>query len=329
MRIRRRFSIALLTLSAILTFPLQHLLAQAPAAERPEFEVATIKPSEAPTPGQFRRTQVRFGMQVDAARVNIQFMSLMEIIAAAYRVKPYQVSGPDWLTMERFDITAKIPDGVSPDLVPEMLQSLLAERFKLAVHRDKKEHAVYALVVGKNGPKLKEAAPDADAPPAANGDAAPPPSNSTGPGQMQIGRDKGGLVISGSRAGTMRMSMNPGGTMRMEGSKMTAPVLADMISRFVDRPVVDMTGLTGTYDVTLDLSMEDMRFAARNAGMPAPGGGRGGSGDLTRSPAESASDPSGGSIFTAVQALGLKLDPRKAPLESITIDHVEKTPTEN
>jgi uncharacterized protein (TIGR03435 family) len=103
-----------------------------------------------------------------------------------------------------------------------------------------------------------------------------------------------------------------------------------MISRFVDRPVVDMTGLSGTYDVVLDLSMEDMRFAARNAGMPAPGAGPGGpGGDAARPPAESASDPSGGSIFTAVQALGLKLEPRKAPLESITIDHLEKTPTDN
>ncbi len=330
MRTRRLSFVTLLILSANAAFTSQLLRAQTPAPDPPAFEVATIKPSEQPTPGQFRRTQVRFGMQIDGARVNIQFMSLMEIVAAAYRVKPYQVTGPDWLTTERFDIVAKIPDGVSRDLVPEMLQSLLAERFKLTEHRDKKDHAIYALVVGKNGPKLKDAAPDAAAPPAADGEPVPPSGNSPGPGQMQIGRDKGGLVISGSRAGTMRMSMSPGGTMRMEGSKMTAPVLADMISRFVDRPVVDMTGLTGTYDVTLDLSMEDMRLAARNAGMPAPGAGPGGAGAMTRPPAESASDPSGGgSIFTAVQALGLKLEPRKAPLESITIDHLEKTPTEN
>src|SRR5665213_287308 len=110
MRTRRLSFVTLLLLSGSAAFTSQLLRAQTPASDPPAFEVATIKPSEQPTPGQFRRTQVRFGMQVDGARVNIQFMSLMEIVAAAYRVKPYQVTGPDWLTTERFDIVAKIPD---------------------------------------------------------------------------------------------------------------------------------------------------------------------------------------------------------------------------
>jgi uncharacterized protein (TIGR03435 family) len=76
--------------------------------------------------------------------------------------------------------------------------------------------------------------------------------------------------------------------------------------------------------------MADMMSAARASGMMVPGGmaGGGGGGDAPR-PAEAASEPSGGSIFTAVQQLGLKLDPRKVPLDFLLIDHVEKTPTEN
>ena len=96
-------------------------------------------------------------------------MSLADLIRVAYRVKPYQLSGPDWMTAERFDVLAKMPEGATREQVPEMLKALLAEPFKLAVHRESKEHAVYALVVGKGGPKLKESAPDADAP--AGGDA--------------------------------------------------------------------------------------------------------------------------------------------------------------
>ncbi len=304
---------------------------QTPAA-LPAFEVASIKTSEPPTPAQFRAGRIRIGMQVDAGRVNIAFMSLTDLIAAAYRVKPFQVTGPEWMATERFDIVAKIPEGVARDQVPEMLQSLLAERFHLKVHFENKEHAVFALVVGKAGPKLKESAPD---PEPAPGDDTAAASPGDGPqnGEMRINRDGKGVVVTGGRAGTTRMSMGPGGTMRIEGAKMTSAALADLLARFVDRPVIDMTELKGTYQVALDLSMEDMRAAARNAGMMAPppgvGPGPGVGPDAIRPPGDSASDPSGSSIFAAVQALGLKLEPRKAPAEFVLVDHLEKTPTEN
>ena len=108
---------------------------------------------------------------------------------------------------------------------------------------------------------------------------------------------------------------------------MTLASLADMLSRFLDRPVVDLTDLKGSYQVALDLSMEDLRNAARAAGVVAPGLDAGGG--AARPPGDVASDPAGLSIFAAVQQLGLKLEPRKAPLELIVIDHLEKTPTEN
>lgn len=75
----------------------------------------------------------------------------------AYGVKPYQITGPDWLATMRFDIVAKMPEGSKKD-APKMLQALLEERFKLTTHRASAEHPVLALVVGKGGPKLKASA---------------------------------------------------------------------------------------------------------------------------------------------------------------------------
>jgi uncharacterized protein (TIGR03435 family) len=300
-------------------------------APGPEFEVASVKPAAPLDRGQILSGQAHVGMRIDAARVDIGFMSLADLIRVAYRVKPYQVSGPDWMASERFDVLAKLPEGASREQVPEMLQALLADRFKLTVHRESKEHAVYALVVGKNGPKLKESAPDADAPaggaPTAGYDANP---------QVRIsGRGENTQVsISGGQFGTAHMSMGPDGTMHLEAPKMTMAAFADTLSRFFDRPVVDLTELKGTYQMALDLSMEDLRNAARNFGVMAPGmgagraglgGGRGGAG----APADAASDPGGLSIFAAVQELGLKLEPRKTPVDLIVIDHLEKAPTEN
>jgi len=146
---------------ALLALP---VLAQNPASA-PAFEVASIKPAPpvSALPALLQAGKLHVGMSIDGARVDIGFMALGALIPMAFRVKFYQVTGPDWMGQEQFDILAKIPDGVSKDQVPEMLQALLAERFKLAVHRETKELPVYALVVGKNGIKMKEADP-ADAP---------------------------------------------------------------------------------------------------------------------------------------------------------------------
>ena len=282
-------------------------------APPPAFEVASVKPAAPLNRGQLLSGQAHAGMRIDAARVDIGSMSLEELIRVAFRVKPYQVSGPDWMASVRFDVLAKLPEGASAEQVPEMLQALLAERFKLTVHRESKEHAVYALVVGKNGPKLKEAAPDADTP-AATDDANP---------QVHVnGRGENMSVsISGGQIGTAHMSMGPNGTMRLEAPKMNMAALADSLSRFFDRPVVDLTELKGSYQVALDLSMDDLRNAARAAGYLAAG--------MARPEADAASDPAGASIFAAVQRLGLKLEPRKVPIDVVVIDHLEKTPTEN
>jgi uncharacterized protein (TIGR03435 family) len=98
--------------------------------------------------------------------------------------------------------------------------------------------------------------------------------------------------------------------------------LADMIAGFVDRPVVDMTELKGNYQMGLDLTMEDLQAAARKAGVAIPAA-------PPAAAAGAASDPQGPAIFGSIQQLGLKLEARKAPIDTIVVDHAEKLPTEN
>src|SRR4051794_6394672 len=125
--------------------------ALAQTAQPPSFEVASVKPA-APccAPGQWRESK---GLD---DRIDFRYGTKKYCVAAAYGLKEYQVSGPLWITEGRYDILAKAPEGTRKEQIPAMLQALLAERFKLEVHREKKEFNVFAIVVGKNGPKLTE-----------------------------------------------------------------------------------------------------------------------------------------------------------------------------
>ncbi|MGP0071931.1 MAG: TIGR03435 family protein [Bryobacteraceae bacterium] len=310
--------------------------AQTPAAPPLAFEVASIKPAGALDPMAIAQGKVHVGMKVDGAICDIGSFSLRDLIRTAYEVKDYQISGADSLgaalTAERFNIQATLPEGATEKQVPQMLQTLLAERFKLVIHRETKDQSVYALIVAKGGPKLKPSEPD---PPAAENPSETPDAPKKG--EQVIGQGSNQLRISGNMAdgkgitvkgggigGQMHMTMADG-KMHLEASKMTMAALADTATTFVGRPVVDMTELKGDYQVTLDLAMADLQNVARNVGLMVPGapGGDGG-----KSVAE-ASDPSGSSIFVSIQQMGLKLEARKAPLPFIIIDHFEKSPTEN
>jgi uncharacterized protein (TIGR03435 family) len=122
------------------------------AFSQPAFEVASVKPAPPPT-----GNNLRVGMGGDAGRVTFSNVTLRNVMTRAYSVKDSQITGPDWLSSERYDIVAKLPPDTPRDQIPPMLQTLLADRFKLTLHREKKVMPVYALVVGKNGPKLHEA----------------------------------------------------------------------------------------------------------------------------------------------------------------------------
>src|ERR1700733_14071335 len=98
------------------------LFGQAPPT-KPEFEVASIKPS---APDEFERGGA--GTHIDSSQVSLKFVSLSYCLAFAYRVKNYGISGPDWMASERFDIIAKLPAGAAAKQIPEMLQALLEDR---------------------------------------------------------------------------------------------------------------------------------------------------------------------------------------------------------
>src|SRR5580704_13561901 len=124
--------------------------AQQPS-DGPKFEVASIKSSD-PDP----QNTMFIGMSADGAMVNYTNITLLDCIRGAYRVRDFQIVGPDWMTKARFAISAKLPDGSTPDQIPEMLQALLADRFKLEIRREMKEQNVYVLAVGNGGAKLKQ-----------------------------------------------------------------------------------------------------------------------------------------------------------------------------
>jgi len=278
----------------------------------------------------------RIGMKVDAARVDIANLTLLDLIRIAYRVKAYQIVAPAWMgSGERWDIQAKLPERATLEQIPPMVQALLVERFKLAVHRETKDHAVYALVVGKSGPKMREADP-ADV----EHDVGPKPhlGNMTmghGPAAgMPISGDAMSVFLTSEAIGPAKVSPNPGsGGMRLEAQKASMAALADMLSRIVDRPVVDMTGLKGKYEIVLELTQENMRTMATTAGFAMAGMGPGGRG--TEGGMHGGGDGVVGSgepwttVFQSVQQLGLKLEARRAPIEAIVVDRAEKIPTGN
>ena len=249
------------------------LLAGSLFGQNPTFEVASVKPAGPVNAAAIMSGQMRIGMKVDAARVDIGSMSMADLIRVAYKVKPYQVSGPAWINSERYSIQAKLPEGASTDQVPEMLQALLAERFHLQVHRDKKEQSVLALIVGKNGPKLKDSPPAKEGPPPSAEDSSKGITINTGQGAVRVvgnptqGR---GMSVTGGQFASMQISMTKEGIMHLESERMTIPALVDILSRFNDRPVVDLTELKGTYQMALDVSTDELRKMARSAGVNVP-----------------------------------------------------------
>jgi len=275
-------------------------------APGPEFEVASIRPSGTPDGGQ-----VSVGLHVDGAQLRCTYLALKDYIRIAYRLRDYQVTGPDWLASERFDISAKMPASARRDQVPEMLQTLLTDRFQIKMHRDKKDFPVYALVVGKGGLKISEWKPEGgvETQPAAQG--------SVGDVNVAVVGGPGGVNMDLGRGSTFGFSNN-----RLEGKKLTMNSFTDLLARFVDRPVIDMTDLPGRYDFTLQLAPEDYTAmlvrSAINAGVALP-----------PQAMRALEVSSGDSLFAAVEKLGLKLDARKAPLDVLIVDQANKLPTEN
>ena len=313
-------TVRLAILSTVLA--LMAVIATAQTKAAPAFEVASISPS-VPLQTQITTGQLRVGATITDSRVDLKSAALAELLILAYRLKPYQLTGPDWIQSERYDVQATIPAGGNKDQVPEMMQALLADRFKLRVHRDKNEHSVYALVVGSDGHKLKAWDPVAQAP------AAPEPGGQTlniGGQEMRVGADGKSATVAGPDGQSARVTQADG-LIRMELGKVSMAQVADMLTQFVDRPVVDATGLTGTYQVPLELRQEDLMAMAlarlKTAGVSLPAGA------LPGAVPGQAQEPSSSSVFESVQKLGFKLEPRKMPIDIVVVDSADKKPSEN
>jgi len=268
------------------------------AQTRKEFEVASIKPvTDRPL------NQIAVGVKIDGSQARISYLSLKDYISTAFRVRGNQIIGPDWLGSQRFDIVAKIPDGVSQTDVPEMLQTLLADRFQMKMHREMREFPVYAMKVASAGFKLTQTGA---------GD-----PTSEGLVDIAAGGNANGVAINFGGGSSISMASNT-----LEIKKLTMRILADSLTRFLDRPVIDQTNLGGAYDLSIELTPEDrismMIRSAVNAGLTLP--------PQALAMMDNASN---GSIFEGVKKAGLTLEPQRAPLEVVVIDQIEKMPTEN
>jgi uncharacterized protein (TIGR03435 family) len=302
----------------------------APSAAPVAFEVASIKPSGDIMASMTAGKMPHVGLKVDDQRVDIGYFTLAQLITYAYKLKPYQVTGPDWMKSAHWDIEAKLPDGAKKDQVPEMMQALLADRFGLVVHHANKETSVLALEVGKNGVKMVEAPPDPATPVKLDDkDGALIDAGDTQVRVKTTGRvgEGGSTQIAGGPAGNVKVSVD-NGMMHMESSQMTMEILTQQLTGFLGEPVVDKTDLKGKYIVAVDISVEDLQAIARSQGFAIPAGGPGAA-QGNASAAATASDPSGGSIYASVEKLGLKLNKEKLPVDMIVVDHLEKTPTDN
>ena len=261
------------------------------------FEAASLKPAANPntSPNRIMRRMSGGPGTSDPGRFTFQNATLKMMVLKAYNLKEFQVEGPDWINTAEFDLTASMPQGTTREQAAEMLQTLLKERFKLEFHRETKSLPQFALVVGKGGSKMKPA----DLP-------------SGSPGGPQAANAPG-----------IQIMMRPDG-IRLQGA-MTMSQLADALTRQLARPVLDLTELTGTFNVDMTWmpdTMDGMRMGPP-PGVPEGGGaGEAGRKGLGAEPA-----------ITLAQALqdklGLRLDARKAATEVLIVDRAEKSPVEN
>jgi uncharacterized protein (TIGR03435 family) len=269
----------------------------------PAFEVASIKRNKSGD------GFMGMGMQ-PGGRLTMTNMPVRQLIVRAYGVQPYQVlGGPSWITSDRFDITAKAPGDASPQEMNAMLETLLADRFKLKVRKETRQSDVYRLVKaradGGLGEALKPAAVNCDM---ARGRAGgPPPGPGAGPAAAR------GPATGGPMMGPCQFLIAPG-RFQVAGQSMAA--FANSLGMQVGRPVLDETGLQGAYDFTLTFMPDAGR--GMPAGPPPPG-----------APELPPIDPNAPALPTALQEqLGLRLESGKGPVEMIVIDSIDQ-PTED
>jgi len=275
-------SLLLFVAASVLTMPLAACAQQGSTATPPAttvtlpiYDIVSIKPNKSNNPN------IRISFNDDSFEATNA--PLKVILQIAYGIRQDLISGaPEWAGSDRFDIKAKVLDPntaqlkkLSKEQRAAMLLPLLTDRFQLKAHKETKELPVYDLVQSKGGSKLKEVAPEP--PPAPDDPDAPKP------------KGRGNMMWHGD-----------GHTVQLTATTVQIESLTNVLAQELKRSVIDKTGLTAKYDISLKFAPED-----------AP-------------PQDTAGDDAAPSIFTAMQEqLGLKLQPSKGPVETLVVDNVE------
>ena len=216
---------------------------------------------------------------------------MIGLLVLAFSAKPLQLAAPEWTYIERYDISAKVPPNTTIEQFQTMLRNLLRDRFKLAVHHEPRELARYELVVSRNGPKFKQSSGN-------------PPPRAT---DQRDAVDGNGYPVRGpSRPGMAVVDSHARIYYPME----TMESLAQILTNQTGRPVIDATGLKGTFEIGMYWITE--------------GASRGGLASQTDD------GTSGPTLMQALQEqLGLRLEEKNGPVDFLVVDHAEKMPTEN
>jgi uncharacterized protein (TIGR03435 family) len=298
------------------------LLAVAAAnAQKPDpsitFEVASVKmPPPRVLAGPTRMGCTGGPGTADPGRFSCANAAMPELLRLAFDLQSYQMTKLAGVFESHstrvgetyqfgFDIEARVPRGASREAFRTMLQNLLIDRFKLAYHFERKESDAYDLLIAKNGPKLKEAAPQL----ASSTDQAT--TRSSSPARRAYGPN-GCPADSGGQTGTVSLLVSFGAGTCAGGKGAPIGELAKYLGREVGHPVTDATGLTGVYDISLGFT-RDLLGATEAPDMPGL-------------PAISSA-----SLLVALQEqLGLRLEKtNKGSIDLFVIDHIEKVPTDN
>jgi len=265
---------------------------ETPGADASAYKSASVQPHQSADGGN-----ERVGIFFSPYGFTARGATLQTVIGAAYGVQADLISGaPDWVSSEKYDIDVKLPDaagegqkpagGIGIEKLRMPLQAVLADYFKLTLHRQTRDLPVYELVVAEGGPKLREAKPIYTNPNGVNG----PEGRLPQKGQMKMG--PGELIDEGA----------------------TLVPLVEQLSWQLGHTVVDKTGLTGNYDFSLRWTPGESE-AGMNKLM----------GLKPASDSGASNESAGPTLFTALQEqLGLKLVPQKEPMQVLVIDHVEK-----
>ncbi len=277
--------------NVFLLFGLAAFAALAAAQSNPPlaFDVASVKEQKGP------EHSGAMNLLPDGS-VHIKGLPLHLLVATAYDLpfqSPRLSGGPQWVRETPYDIEAKAPAGAIPagtsakernTRIRLMLQALLAERFKMVVRRESKDIPVYAIVAGKNGPKLvKSDLSEKDC------EGETPGVDTTGCHALQGGMGRG-----------------------LHSKAASIADVATFVSNWSDRPVVDKSGIAGLFKFDTEGWVN-----MRQAPPPPPG-------TPPNAESDALADPGRATLFQIFDRLGLKLDPQKGPIDMYTIESVQR-----